>query len=263
MDSLRIHIITEHDPFYLTVFFREFFEHLPRDGFVVTGLDITATLNQKSPLPLARKLLDFFGPIDFLRLGVRYAMVSMLNLLLPAQVYPGNIERIAAHHGVKTRTVPNVNDPAYVEGLQALQPDLLISVAASQIFRSDLLAVPRLEAINIHTGKLPLYRGMLPVFWQMLDQRPSITITIHTMTREIDLGDILLEREVPLGGDRTLDLVIRKMKLHGARALVDLLERYRSGSIQRVPMDRSQEGYRPFPRRADAVAFRRLGYRLL
>src|SRR5437879_3714255 len=202
---LRIHIVTEEDPFYLPVFFREFFTLLPRDRFIVTGVDITPPLNQKTRLALARKLYSFYGPLDFVRLVLRYAAVNALDLLLPCRMWSGTVPRIAAHYGVACRVVAAVNAPEFIERLRQLNLDLLISVAASQIFKQELLSVPHLDAINIHTGTLPKYRGMMPVFWQMYDRRASIGITIHTMTTAIDLGAVLLHREVALGGDRSLD----------------------------------------------------------
>jgi methionyl-tRNA formyltransferase len=260
---LRLSVITEEDPFYLPVFFREFFAALPPDRFELLGIDITPPLNQPSRRALARKLYRFYGGLDFARLLGRYAVAKALDLTAARRVWCGTIGRLAARHGVACRTVPNVNAPAYVAELRRLAPDLLVSVAASQIFKPDLLSVPRLAAVNVHTGPLPSYRGMMPVFWQMYDRRKSIVVTLHTMTADIDVGSILLEREVPLNGDRSLDLVIRKMKREGAHTLIELLERYRSGAVEPVAMDRSREDYHSFPGRAEAARFRHMGYRLV
>ena len=263
MSPLRLHIITEEDPFYLPVFFHEFLADLPRERFELVGLDITPALNQPTRRALARKLYRFYGGLDFVRLLGRYAVVKALDVLAPHRLWNGTIDRQAARHGIACRVVKDVNAPAYVTELRRLAPDLLVSVAASQIFKPDLLSVPRLAAVNVHTGPLPGYRGMMPVFWQMYDKRKSIVVTLHTMTPEIDVGSILLQREVPLNGDRSLDLVIRKMKREGARTLLELLERYRAGTVEPVAMDRSQKHYRTFPGRAEASRFRRMGYRLV
>ncbi len=260
---LRIHIVTEEDPLYVPVFFREFFAKLPRGPIVVTGVDITPPLNQKTPMALAGKLYDFYGPIDFARLAFRYASAKVKDVLMPAGSWAGTIPRIAARYGVPSRVVSNVNAPEYVTQLRALHPDLLLSVAASQIFKQDLLSVPGIDAINLHTGSLPRYRGMLPVFWQMYDRQDAIGITIHTMTKRIDVGEILLHRRVPLNGIRSLDAAIQEMKRQGARAMLELLARYYDGDVIRRPMDSSEEGYRSFPRRTHAAAFRKIGFRLL
>src|SRR5262249_32329057 len=156
-----LHIITEEDPFYLPVFFREFLAELPRDRFEVLGIDITPPLNQPTRRALARKLYRFYGGPDFVRLLSRYAVAKALELAAPRRWWCGTITGLAARHGIECRVVKNVNAPAYVAGLRCVGPDLLVSVAASQIFKPDLLAVPRLAAVNVHTGPLPSYRGMM------------------------------------------------------------------------------------------------------
>ena len=260
---LRIHILTEEDPFYLPIFFREFFDNLVRERFIVTGVDITPPLNAKSPGALARKLHRLYGSFDFIRLGIRYAIEKAKDVLLPQFVWAGTVKRISHQHGVPCSDVSNVNASEYVERVGALHVDLLISVAASQIFKKELLAAPQLDAINIHTGTLPEYRGMLPVFWQMYDGRQEIGITIHTMTPQIDLGEILAHRTIQLHGNRNLDLAIREMKLQGARLMLELLEQYYNGSVKRTAMNRSHENYRSFPGAVESKNFRAKGYRLL
>ena len=259
---LRVHVITSEDPFYLPVFFREFFASPRSPRIEITGVDITPPLNQAGAVALARKLYGFYGPVAFSRLALRYAMSRAKDALLPRR-WPVTVPRIAAAHGVPCRVVPQVNAPAYVERLRALDLDLLVSVAESQIFKAPLLSVARLDAINVHTGPLPQYRGMMPVFWQLRDGRPSIGITIHTMTPRIDLGEIVLSRSVPVNGLRTLDAVTADMKRRGAQALREVLARYADGAVTRVPMESTGGAYRSFPRAGDVVALREKGYRLL
>jgi len=260
---LRVHIITEEDPFYLPVFFCEFLATVPRARIDILGIDITPPLNQPTRQALARKLYRFYGGLDFVRLAGRFAIVKALDLLAPRSLWCGTINRLAARNQIPCRVVHDVNAPGYVGEMRRVAPDLLVSVAASQIFKRDLLSVPRLACVNVHTGPLPAYRGMMPVFWQMYDKRKSITVTLHTMTPDIDVGSVLLQREVPLNGDRNLDLVIRKMKREGARTLVELLDRYHTGAVRPVAMNRHQAQYHSFPGRAEADRFRHMGYRLV
>ena len=73
---LRVHIITEEDPFYLPVFFCEFLGKVPRDRIDILGIDITPPLNQPTRQALARKLYRFYGALDFARLAGRFAIVK-------------------------------------------------------------------------------------------------------------------------------------------------------------------------------------------
>src|SRR2546429_8962132 len=55
---------------------------------------------------------------------------------------------------------------SYLRTLTARGVDVLLSVAAPEIFRRPaLMAVP--HVLNVHSGKLPLYRGMMPTFWAL------------------------------------------------------------------------------------------------
>ena len=257
---MNIHMITEEDPFYIPVFFREFLDNLPRRRFRLTGVDVTPALNRRTRRDLAKKLYDFYGLADFTRLVLRYARVKMKDLLSPGA---GTLGKLLSRHGVASDFVPDVNDERYIARLRLLEPDLLISVAASQIFGEPLLSLPKTASLNIHSGRLPEYRGMFPVFWQMYDRRPRFGVTIHTMTPTIDIGDIVLRRTVPVSGLTCLDAAIRRMKTEGARAMLDLLDQYRTGSVRPVPMEMAAQKYRGFPGRVEARRFRAMGYRLL
>ena len=73
-----------------------------------------------------------------------------------------------------------------------------MSVAAPEIFLPELLNIPRLGYINLHSGRLPSYRGMMPTFWQMLRGEQAITISVHRMAQKLDLGDVLATQSFPL-----------------------------------------------------------------
>ena len=66
------------------------------------------------------------------------------------------------------------------------------------IFLPELLNAPRLGCINVHSGRLPNYRGMMPTFWQMLRGEHVITITVHRMAQKLDAGDVLATQSFPL-----------------------------------------------------------------
>ena len=257
---MNIHLVADEDPLYVPTFFREFLANLPPRDFRITGVDRTPALNQPGRGTLAAKLYDFYGPVDFTRLLWRYVGAKTrahVPLLATA------LDRLLARHGIASTVVPDVNDRAYVERVAACEPDLLVSVAASQIFGKPLIAAPKVACLNVHSGPLPHYRGMLPVFWQMYDGRPDLGVTIHTMTPRIDIGAIVLRRTVPAPDVGCLDAAIRRMKIEGARALLELLGRYRDGIVEPVAMELARSNYRSFPCRAEARRFRAMGHRLL
>ena len=156
-----------------------------------------------------------------------------------------------------------VSEPEFIEQVRAIAPDLIVSVAAPEIFKPTLLGIPRLGCINMHSGRLPTYRGMMPTFWQMLRGEPAVTITVHRMAEKLDAGDVLATQLFPIRRGDSLDRVIKGTKREGARLLIGVLRDLRTDRAQSTPLDMDQAGYFSFPKPDDVREFRKRGYRLL
>jgi methionyl-tRNA formyltransferase len=87
--------------------------------------------------------------------------------------------------------------------LAPLQPDLIVSGGFPWRIPADVLALPRLGAINFHDALLPRHRGPNATGWAFrLDDRET-GLTIHRMTPEFDAGTILAQARVPITDDDT------------------------------------------------------------
>ncbi|MFM6349575.1 MAG: methionyl-tRNA formyltransferase, partial [Dolichospermum sp.] len=100
---------------------------------------------------------------------------------------------------------PKINSLDFVDTLKnKIRPDLLVSVAASQILKKAVLEVPPLGCINLHSAPLPRYQGMMPNFWTMVNNEPEATVTIHYMAEKLDAGDIILQKSVAINATDSL-----------------------------------------------------------
>ena len=196
----------------------------------------------------------FYGLWGVLRQGMRF---------IQARLRGRSIEALARGMGVPVMPARSVNLAEYIERVRAMSLDVIVSVAAPEIFKAELLAVPRLGCINVHCGRLPAYRGMMPTFWQMLRGEPAATITVHAMVGKVDAGDVLATQAFPIEPHDSLDRVILGTKRQSARLLISVLRDLRAERAQPKPLDMSAAGYFTFPRRADVRVFRRRGHRLL
>ncbi|SFI52340.1 methionyl-tRNA formyltransferase [Albimonas pacifica] len=251
--ALRVLVVTEDDPLYVIEFFRVFFDALPPRTAQVIGITVDRAFHEPI-LRTLRRMLRFYGPWDTLRLGLRW---------LRARLTGDTIAGLARARGVAQIETPSVNDPAYLARLRAMRPDLILSVAGPEIFSAELLSIPRLGCINVHTGRLPEYRGMLPSFWQLLRGEREATITVHRMVEALDAGEVLATAEFALHRRDSLDRVIRGTKRVGARLMVEVLERLREGRLEGRPLDMTRARYFRFPQAEDVGAFRSRGHRLL
>jgi methionyl-tRNA formyltransferase len=252
-DRLRILFVTEDDPLYVIRLFEVFFREYPRETLEVCGITIDRPFHEP-PWKTLSRMLRFYGLAGVARLTGRYAR---------ARLSGRSIGRLAAERGIPMVPAQSVNAPEYVRTVRGIAPDVIVSVAAPEIFRKDLLRTPRLGCINIHSGRLPVYRGMMPTFWQMMRGEREITVTVHEMAEVLDGGKILGTMAVPLTPRDTLDRVITETKQQGARLLIDVLDQIRRGKSVGVPVDMSSASYFSFPKREHVAEFRQRGHRLI
>src|SRR6476661_2742887 len=252
-DRLRVLFVTEDDPLYVIRFFEVFLREYPADTMEICGITIDRPWHEPIWKTL-RRLTGLYGIGGVARLGTRF---------LRARLSGRSIARLAAERSIPMVPAISVNAPEYVARVRQLAPDVIVSVAAPEIFRADILRVPRLGCINIHSGRLPVYRGMMPTFWQMLHGEPAVTVTVHEMAEALDAGKILGTVTVPLQTRDSLDRVISTTKEAGARLLIDVLTKIAQGQESRVPVDMTGKKYFSFPQREHVREFRKRGHRRL
>ncbi len=85
--------------------------------------------------------------------------------------------------------------------LAPLRPDLIVSGGFPWRIPADVLALPRLGAINFHDALLPRHRGPNATGWAFRLGDSETGVTIHRMTPECDAGTILAQVRVPITDD--------------------------------------------------------------
>jgi methionyl-tRNA formyltransferase len=255
---VRIVAVTQSDPFFTGRFFETFLPAAGIAGVELVEIVLLRNFNE-SRLALMRRLAGFYPPVELIRLAARYARARVDD----RRRVPRSVEAVAARHGVPLRGLPTINDERYLETLSARHVDVLLSVAAPEIFRSQALqAAP--VVLNVHSGRLPEYRGMMPTFWALLDGADRVVVTVHEMAERLDAGAVVAEFEVPVGpGDSAFD-VSRNAKAVAGREVAGLLATIGTEHWPTPrPVNASGGRYHGFPTRHDARRLRMKGRRLL
>ncbi len=250
---MRLLFVTEDDPLYVIHFFDVFFDEYPREEFEIVGITISRAFDEPK-VGTARRVLRFYGIADFVRLLGRFAAVRLRRR---------SIEGLAREESVPLLPTTSVNDPGYVHRVRQLRPDVIVSVAAPEIFKRELLESARMGCVNLHSGRLPKYRGMMPTFWQMLHSEPHVTITVHEMAPRLDAGAVLGTAERPIHANDSLARLMTEGKREGARLLIRVLRELEAGTAKPRQMEMAQASYFSFPGREDARELRRRGHSLL
>lgn len=92
----------------------------------------------------------------------------------------------------------NINSEEFVGRMKLYEPDLFVSMSFNQIFKSEMINLPRYKTINCHAGKLPFYRGRNILNWALINDEKEFGITVHYLDEGIDTGDIILQEIYPI-----------------------------------------------------------------
>lgn len=73
-----------------------------------------------------------------------------------------------------------------------INPDLVISIRFSYIFKQPELSISKYGVINLHSGILPYYRGIMASFHALYDNQDNLGTTLHFIDdKNIDTGRII------------------------------------------------------------------------
>ena len=149
----------------------------------------------------------------------------------------------ATDRGISAFGPGKVNERVFVGGVDALRPDLFVLAGYNQILGSKILEMPRLGAINLHGGKLPEYRGVAPVNWQIINGETTGGCCVLFVDEGIDTGDLIQQSYYEIGEDDTAEDIVKKQLVLFPQMLLAAVRQIDAGSINRCPQDRKRGAY--------------------
>ena len=256
---MKVVILTQDDPFYLPAVFERLVHVRGDDIGLVVVLPVSS--GKETGAAAAWKYLRLYGLWGFMRQSGRYGWYRLADALGRALRLSGSysVRSVLRRHRIPFESPENINSPAFLERLRLLKPDVILSVAATQIMGNGLISIPRLGTINIHGGELPRYRGLMPSFWVLANGEEYAAVTLHYATPALDDGDIIIQRKFKVEPEDTQDSLIRKSKAIGAEVILEGLDLLERGEAPRLPNDRRKATYFSFPTPEDVRRFRARG----
>ena len=133
--------------------------------------------------------------------------------------------------------------PGEFEKLQSLRPDVIVVVAYGQILKRNVLDLPRLGCVNIHSSLLPRWRGAAPIQWAILGGDVESGVTTMHLVEKLDAGDILLQEKTRISPEDTAGALHDRLAEMGARLIVPTLQGLEAGTLRGVKQDETQVTY--------------------
>lgn len=157
------------------------------------------------------------------------------------QMTPVKVQALA--YGIPVYQPEKVKDPAFVEILRNLQPEVIVVIAFGQILSRDLLDLPPYGCINIHASLLPKYRGAAPIQWAVIDGEKETGVTTMMMDVGLDTGDMLEKTVIPLDPKETGGSLFDKLSQAGGPLILSTLEKLKAGTAVRTPQTDEDSTY--------------------
>ncbi len=139
------------------------------------------------------------------------------------ELTPSETKLAAEELGIPVWQPESINKelPEFMKTME--RPDFLVVVAYGKILGDEVLAWPKIAAVNVHGSILPRWRGASPIEHAILNGDESTGVTVQMMAKELDAGDTLSMAQTPIGPlDTSLSLRERLSRM-GAELLVETL----------------------------------------
>ena len=134
----------------------------------------------------------------------------------------------------KLHIVKNMHDLGTITLIREMEPEVGV-VVGTGILKPDVFRIPKRGCINLHQGKVPEYRGGPPAFWELFNDERKIGVTIHFIDDKLDTGDIILQKEIDISPDDSLDSLQSKLNELGKHMVVEALLNIKDGTFKRIP----------------------------
>jgi methionyl-tRNA formyltransferase len=163
------------------------------------------------------------------------------------------IKKEALQLGLPVLQPEKIRDGHFLTELNCLAPDFLVTAAYGRILSAEILAVPRVAALNIHASLLPRYRGAAPIHRAVISGETESGVTIMYMDAGMDTGDIALQERVAIAFTDTAGDLHDKLAEAGARLIVDAMTGILAGRIERRAQDAFLATYAPPLRQEEEI----------
>jgi len=136
------------------------------------------------------------------------------------QLLESAVKKYAQEQGIPVLQPKNLKAPEFLDNLRQLNANLQI-IVAFRMLPEAVWDMPELGTFNLHGSLLPKYRGAAPINWAVMKGEAETGVTTFFLQHEIDTGDIILQRKLPIGENETAGEVHDRMMKLGAETVLE------------------------------------------
>ena len=154
-----------------------------------------------------------------------------------------------------------------IEVLASTEPDLVVSIRYGVILQQEAISIPGFGVLNLHSGDLPKYRGVMASFRALLAGESELKTTLHFIDDNgIDSGRIIGKSTLTVDVEKSYLWHVLSLYELGSRLVLDIVEQIDLGKKIRPEVLSKELGisqYYSFPSSKDIEKFEKLGFSLV
>jgi len=137
-------------------------------------------------------------------------------------------------YGIHYLKNKDINSLEFINNVSKYDCDIFVSMSFNQIFKSEIINLPKNKIINCHAGKLPFYRGRNVLNWALINDEKEFGITVHFVDEGIDTGDIILQNTYPITDGDDYSTLLEVAYEECANTLYSAIISFKDNSFKRI-----------------------------
>lgn len=154
------------------------------------------------------------------------------------------VKQYATKTGLTILQPKNLKGKIFLKSLRELEADLQI-VVAFRMLPEVVWNMPSEGTYNLHGSLLPAYRGAAPINWAIIKGESLSGVTSFKLKHEIDTGDTLFQKTLPIYYFDTVKDVHDRMQTLAAETILHTVQSIANQSIQLIQQDNSRVSHAP------------------
>ena len=161
------------------------------------------------------------------------------------KLQPTPVKEYALTKNIPVYQPQKLRDGEALAVLKEIMPELIVVAAYGKILPTDILELPVLGCINVHSSLLPKYRGAAPINWAILNGESESGVSIQYMEEGVDTGDVIGFARTEIDLDDTAATLYERLANMGAELLVKVIQDLANGTAARTPQDHEKSSHAP------------------
>ncbi len=174
-----------------------------------------------------------------------------------------SFQQLADEYNHPLQIINHINQVEGIRWVSQLAPDLILSIRFGKILQQPIINIPKQGVINLHSGLLPEYQGIMATFWAMLNDANEIGCCLHYIQdKKIDAGDIIAQ--APIKRDQAASYLQNLLAIYipGVELIKSAIAQLRLGKILPSSKQQGKSDYYGYPDQSAMEQFLAKGYQL-